>query len=146
LLISFSQRPIFIYLLNAYGYFTPGITTMFLLGIFWRRATRAGALTAAILAIPLSLGLDWLMPILGFGQLSFMNRTGLVFWICMLAAVLVSLFTEPVPEDRLKGLIWNCESIYLPKDLRTSFFSFKSPVIWWAIINALVIYFYIRYY
>src|SRR5262249_19543041 len=57
LLTEHSKKPIFLYLLNAYGYFTPGIATMFLLGILWKRTTAAGALTAGILTIPLSLAL-----------------------------------------------------------------------------------------
>ena len=43
------------YLLDVYGYFAPGITTMFLLGILWKRTTHAGALAAGALTIPLSL-------------------------------------------------------------------------------------------
>ena len=39
LLTQHSKKPIFLYLLNAYGYFTPGIATMFLLGILWKRTT-----------------------------------------------------------------------------------------------------------
>ncbi len=38
-----SERPIFLTLLSVYGYFAPGITTIFLLGILWKRTTRAGA-------------------------------------------------------------------------------------------------------
>ena len=38
-----SQRPIFLSLLSVYGYFAPGITTIFLLGILWKRTTRAPA-------------------------------------------------------------------------------------------------------
>jgi solute:Na+ symporter, SSS family len=57
-LISHGDRPVFLYLLNAYGYFTPGIATIFLLGILWRRTTHAGALAAGILTIPLSAGLE----------------------------------------------------------------------------------------
>ena len=45
-------------LLDAYGYFTPGITTMFLVGVFWKRATHAAALTAALLSIPLALAIE----------------------------------------------------------------------------------------
>ena len=46
ILISFHDRPVFLYLLKAYGYFCPGIATMFLMGILWKRTTHAGALTA----------------------------------------------------------------------------------------------------
>ena len=44
-----------------------------------------------------------------------MNRTGIVFWICMTTAVGVSLLTKPETEERLKGLIWNKESLVLPE-------------------------------
>jgi solute:Na+ symporter, SSS family len=146
MLISYSDKPIFIYLLNAYGYFTPGITTMFLLGIFWKRATSAGALTSAILAIPLSLALDLLLPVFGLPPLSFMNRTGITFWICMLVAIVVSFFTKVASEEQLEGLIWSRQSLSLPQELRAKVLSLKNPVIWWTIINAAVIYMYVRYF
>ena len=64
-LLSHSDKPIFLYLLSAYGYFTPGIATMFLLGIFWKRTTHAGALAAGLLTIPLSVFLEQVAPHLG---------------------------------------------------------------------------------
>lgn len=36
------------------GFFTPGIVVMFLLGLFWKRATEAGAITAAVASVLLS--------------------------------------------------------------------------------------------
>src|SRR5262249_3826635 len=57
LLIEHAKKPIFLYLLSAYGLFTPGIATMFLLGILWKRTTHAGALAAGALTIPLSFAL-----------------------------------------------------------------------------------------
>src|SRR5690606_5331992 len=45
LLITHSDKPVFLYLLSAYGLFTPGIATMFLMGILWKRTTHMGALT-----------------------------------------------------------------------------------------------------
>ena len=100
-LTAHKDKPIFIYLLNAYGYFTPGIATMFLLGILWKRTTQAGALTAGILSIPLSLVLEWWFP-----SMPFMNRTGVVFWSCMLLCAAVSLLTKPKPASELQGLVW----------------------------------------
>src|SRR5207253_6369423 len=44
LLATRAGGPIFLYLLNRYGLFTPGIATMFLLGILWKGTTHAGAL------------------------------------------------------------------------------------------------------
>ena len=54
-----SDKPVFLYLLNAYGLFTPGIATMFLMGIFWKRTTHAGALAAGILTIPMSFVMEF---------------------------------------------------------------------------------------
>lgn len=139
-LTKHSDKPIFIYLLNAYGYFTPGIATMFLLGIFWKRTTQAGALAAGILTIPLSLILESYV-----GSLSFMNRTGIVFWVCLGVCTVVSLLTKPKPESELEGLIWNVESLKMPPQLRTTVRGLRRPGLWWAIVTAMVLYFYFRY-
>jgi SSS family solute:Na+ symporter len=140
MLMRHSDKPIFIYLLNAYGYFTPGIATMFLMGILWKRTTQAGALTAGLLTIPLSLFLESTIP-----GMPFMNRTGLVFWICMAVCAAVSLVTRPKPQSELKGLIWTKESLLLPPDQRPLMRGLRRPIIWWALLMALVLYFFIRY-
>jgi SSS family solute:Na+ symporter len=140
LLTEHSKKPIFLYLLNAYGYFTPGIATMFLVGILWRRTTTAGALAAGALTIPLSVCLEWIFP-----RLAFQNRTGIVFWSCILVCILVSLFTAPRPESELEGLIWNRQSLRLPEDQRRHYRRWRRPVLWWAIINAVVVFFYVWY-
>ena len=140
LLISYSDKPVFLYLLNAYGLFTPGIATMFLLGILWKRTTHAGALSAGILTIPMSFVMEFLFP-----QMPFLNRTGIVFWSCMVLCIVVSLLTKPKPEAELKGLIWNKESLSLLPGQREQQRGLRNPFIWWAIITAIVLYFYIKY-
>ncbi len=140
LLFMYSEKPIFLYLLNAYGLFTPGIATMFLLGILWKRTTHAGAVTAGIITIPLSLFMEFLFP-----AMPFFNRTGIVFWSCMALCAGISLFTKPKPESELVGLIWNKESLSLPPDQRAQQRGLRNPFIWWAIVTAVILYFYIRY-
>ncbi len=138
-LTQHSKRPVFLYLLNAYGVVTPGMATMFLVGIFWRRATQAGALTAGVLTIVLSAVFTVLYP-----TMPFYNRTGIVFWTCIAACVVVSLFTKPVPAAALEGLIWNRASMRLPPDGRPLHW-WRKPVVWWGVIMAVVLYFYVRY-
>jgi solute:Na+ symporter, SSS family len=141
LLIRFSgDSPVFIYLLASYGYFCPGIATMFLLGILWKRTTHAGALTAGALTIPLSAALQWWFP-----AMPFMNRAGIVFWSCIFACIGVSLLTRPKPEAELQGLIWNRASLRLPPELRVAMRGLRRPALWWAVVTALVLYFYFRY-
>jgi len=147
-LLGHQDKPVFIYLLNAYGYFTPGIATMFLLGILWKRTTHAGALAAGLLTIPLSVFLEKVSPHLG--RLAplltpFFNRTGIVFWACVLVCVVVSLLTKPKSEEELKGLIWNRESLRMPKELASKMRGLRSPTFWWAIIMAITVYAYVRF-
>jgi solute:Na+ symporter, SSS family len=137
-LISHGQRPIFLYLLDAYGYFTPGIATMFLMGIFWKRTTQAGALTAGFLTIPLSIALQMAWP-----DMPFFNRTGIAFWICMGSCTAVSLFTKPQSTEKLAGLIWTFDSCKLPLEQRLHYRGLRRPVVWWAIITAVILFFYI---
>jgi len=75
------------------GFFTPGIVVMFLLGLFWRRATEGGAIAAAISSVLLS----WLGK-LYWPELPFMDRMGLVFLAALALAVLVSL-VRPAPTE-----------------------------------------------
>jgi SSS family solute:Na+ symporter len=73
------------------GFFTPGIVVMFMLGLFWRRATEAGAIAAAVSSVLLSyLGRAF------WPELPFMDRMGLVFLASLALAVLVSL-VRPAP-------------------------------------------------
>jgi solute:Na+ symporter, SSS family len=140
LMVAHSNRPLFIYLMDAYGYFAPGIATMFLLGIFWKRATAIGAVAAGVLSVPLSVGLQF-----AWHGISFANRTGIVFWICMCLCVVVSLLTTPKTDDELIGLIWNKESLQLPPDQRAASRGLRSPFLWWLIVTAVVLCFFIRF-
>src|SRR5437762_3258304 len=140
LLTRHSKKPIFLYLLNAYGYFTPGIATMFLVGILWKRTTTAGALAAGALTIPLSLALQWSVP-----GLAFQNRTGIVFWSCIAICVVVSLFTVSKSEDQLAGLIWTPQSLRLPPEQRSKYRGVRRPFFWWALITAATLFMYIRF-
>ncbi len=139
-LVSHKDKPVFLYLLNAYGYFTPGIATMFLLGILWKRTTHAGAMAAGMLTIPLSLTIEWFFP-----KMPFFNRTGIVFWVCMAACASVSLLTDPKPDAELVGLIWNKESLFLPVEQRKQSTTLRSPLLWWAIVTVAVLVFYLRF-
>ena len=140
LLLTNSQKPIFLYLLSAYGLFTPGIATMFLLGILWKRTTHAGALTAGLLTIPMSLTMEYFFP-----AMPFYNRTGIVFWTCMAVCVVVSLLTKPKPEIELKGLIWSRSSLSLLPEEKHQQRGFRNPFFWWAIVTSLVLFFYVRF-
>jgi SSS family solute:Na+ symporter len=94
LLGNFDQA--FQYIQEFTGFFTPGICVIFLLGMFWERCTVAGALVAAIASAVLSLVFKFFWP-----SLPFMDRVGVVFVICLVTAVVISLL-ERRREGQLK--------------------------------------------
>jgi SSS family solute:Na+ symporter len=137
-LLSRSDQPIFLYLLNKYGFFTPGIATMFLAGILWKGATHAGALAAGILTVPMSWALEKWWP-----QLPFQNRTGIVFWTCIIVCIVVSLVTPRKSAEELKGLVWTRDSMRLPPEQRER--GWRNPVVWWSVVTAATLFMYIRF-
>src|SRR6185369_8055092 len=72
------------------GFFTPGIVVIFLLGLFWRRATTLSALVAALGGAGLSAAFFFANRF-GYFVMPFMNRVGLVFVVTLVAAVVISL-------------------------------------------------------
>lgn len=74
------------------GFFTPGITVIFLLGLFWKRANEAGAIAAAVSSVVLS----WVLKET-WASLPFMNRMGVVFLVAAALAIVISLLTRARP-------------------------------------------------
>jgi SSS family solute:Na+ symporter len=95
----------FQYIQEFSGFVTPGITVIFLLGLFWRGATEAGALTGAVASVLLSLLFWWPSEMGGVAVLNavpFMNRMLIVFFISLALAVVVSLLRpSPVGANRI---------------------------------------------
>lgn len=140
-LISYSDKPVFLYLMNLYGLFTPGIATMFVMGVLWKRTTSQGALAAGLLTIPLSLLLEFALP-----DMPFFNRTGIVFWACMATCVVVSLLTPRVSDERLHNLVLTKGSFQLSEVEKKQNRGLRNPTLWWLIITGMVLYFYVRYF
>jgi SSS family solute:Na+ symporter len=90
-LVGHSEQA-FQYIQEFTGFFTPGITVIFLLGLFWKRANEAGAFTAAVASVVLSALFKSV-----WASLPFIDRMGVVFLISMTLAVVVSLLTRPQP-------------------------------------------------
>ncbi|MBW4329937.1 sodium/sugar symporter [Stakelama sp. CBK3Z-3] len=101
ILALLSARPLlgsldqaFQYIQEFSGFVTPGITVIFLLGLFWPRASEAGALTGAVASVAISLLFWWPTAWGGFAALNgipFMNRMLIVFFAALALAMVVSL-------------------------------------------------------
>jgi SSS family solute:Na+ symporter len=84
----------FQYIQEYTGFFTPGIVVIFLLGMFWKRATEMGALVAGVGSVALSFFYWTFLP-----AIPFMNRMGYIFLICLGSAIAVSLLQKPKPQS-----------------------------------------------
>jgi SSS family solute:Na+ symporter len=97
LLGSFDQA--FQYIQEYTGFFTPGIVVIFLLGLFWKKATEIGAMTATIGSFVMSIALKALWP-----ELPFMDRMEIVFLLALVLAVVSSLlWPAPVASNRIEA-------------------------------------------
>jgi solute:Na+ symporter, SSS family len=94
----------FQYIQEFSGFVTPGITVIFLLGLFWPRATEAGALVGAVASVLLSF-LFWFPAKWGgieaLNAVPFMNRMMIVFFLSLALAVIVSLVRPAHAEKNL---------------------------------------------
>jgi SSS family solute:Na+ symporter len=81
------------------GFFTPGVTAIFLLGLFWKRATEAGAIAAAIASVLLSYVFKIWLP-----DIPFMDRMGIVFLIALALAAAISLLFPARGESNRIGM------------------------------------------
>ena len=101
IIAMFAARPLlgnldqaFQYIQEFSGFVTPGITVIFLLGLFWKGATELGALSGAIASVLLSLLFWWPADMGGSAMLNavpFINRMSIVFFAALALAVVVSL-------------------------------------------------------
>ncbi|MBK9254721.1 MAG: sodium/solute symporter [Saprospiraceae bacterium] len=76
----------FQYIQEYTGFISPGIVAIFLLGMFWKKTSTTAALTAVILAIPLSAGFKFLLP-----DVPFIDRMGYCFLLIAALMVVISL-------------------------------------------------------
>jgi solute:Na+ symporter, SSS family len=102
LMALFAARPLlgsldqaFQFIQEFSGFITPGITVIFLLGLFWKRASEAGAIAAAVASIAVSF-VFWFPADMGgsaaLNAIPFLNRMMWVFFIALALAILFSLW------------------------------------------------------
>ncbi len=75
----------FQYIQEYTGFISPGVLAIFVLGLFWKKATPNAALVSALLSIPLSAGMKVLAP-----DIPFLNRMGYVFLLSVALIMVIS--------------------------------------------------------
>jgi SSS family solute:Na+ symporter len=89
---------VFQYIQEYTGFVSPGVLAIFIMGLFWSKATPNAALVSAVLSIPLSALFKFLTP-----QIAFLNRMLIVFFVSVGIIVALSLW-ENEGEDHPKAI------------------------------------------
>ncbi len=100
---------LFRYLQDILGYIAPPIVSTFILGLFWKRATSTGSFVSLLFGM--FMAAVWVYGIVTeidywFFQLHFLLRTTVLFVLCLIVHILVSLASERPAAEKLKGMVW----------------------------------------
>jgi SSS family solute:Na+ symporter len=79
----------FQYIQEYTGYIYPGVVLVFIMGLFWKKATAKAALWTAIITIPLGIVIKWIVP-----DMPFILRMGYVFIILVFVASIISFLDK----------------------------------------------------
>lgn len=101
---------LFRYLQDVLGYIAPPIVSAFLLGLFWKRGNSNGSFYSLMFGVVMAI--IWVTGIIGevdhwFFQMHFLLRTTVLFFLCLIVHIVVSLATAPPDPMKLKGMIWS---------------------------------------
>lgn len=145
-----SKGNFFLSIARYQSYLTPGLLAAFFLGMFWRRATGAGAV-AAIIAGPLfsfsfaplyarwaAAGADGSIPAIAglFGsQLNFLHLVALSFAVALLVHVAVSLMTTA--DEKKQQYTWTGLGGHNPDAVRALVAKFIASVAFYLLLAAL---------
>ena len=88
---------IFQYIQNFTGLFTPGILVIFLVALFWKKATTLSTLVAAISSLVLSIFISYVLP-----EIPYIHRMGIVFFVSAFACYITTLLQGY--EDQAKAI------------------------------------------
>jgi SSS family solute:Na+ symporter len=110
-----SDERMFVYLQSVSGYVAPPIAACFIFGIGWKRANGAGAMAALLTGLVLGAGRfvleiqNKISPLSAdllrsLAAVNFLHYAAMLFVVCSLVLVAVSLATSPPSRERLVNL------------------------------------------
>ncbi|MEL6970746.1 MAG: sodium:solute symporter [Bacteroidota bacterium] len=101
---------LFRYLQDVLGYIAPPVVSAFILGLFWKGATSDGSFYSLLFGLVTALIWFFGGTIMEidhwFFQMHFLLRTTVLFFVCLIAHVGISLVTTAPTADKLEGMIW----------------------------------------
>lgn len=121
---------VFQYIQEYTGLISPGVVAVFIFGIFWKRATSNAALAAILIAVPLNIGLRFILG----EDFPFLDRMGFCFLAISALIVGISLIEtnakakEAIRDMRLRlGLIISMLVIAVPTGIKFMMEGFRTP-------------------
>ena len=126
---------IFAYVQECWTLMMAPCMAVFILAIFWKRATNTAAVATLFLAIPMLI-LVFVRQAFGFlAGVNIFNLGGVVFIISFVFMIVVSLYTRPVEAERLTATIWKPRMLKLPEEeLKRGYPWWKSIGFWFALV------------
>jgi SSS family solute:Na+ symporter len=94
------------YLQSILGFVVPPVVAVFILGIFWQRATRHGAFWTLATVGPLGILLFILIPVMGVFEFQFLYASTLLFILSCITLVTISLLTEAPEKEKIETTTW----------------------------------------
>ncbi|TWB26456.1 sodium:solute symporter [Nitrospirillum bahiense] len=94
------------YLQVVIAYTVPPVMALYLVGIFWRRANAAGAAACIAAGVLGGAALFVANTVLDVVSIHFLYVAPLLFVLCAIVLVLVSLATAPDAAEKSAGLVW----------------------------------------
>jgi SSS family solute:Na+ symporter len=129
--IRYLSSEVYIYLQSVQAYISPPIAAVFLVGVFWPRVNRQGAIAALLIGavlgaarfiFELNRGAAFVTgsPILNtLVSINFLHFAIVLFIVSLVVLVTVSLATAPEPMAKLRGLTFaTLDETYRPKESR----------------------------
>jgi SSS family solute:Na+ symporter len=122
-LMKYISGQLYVYLQSVQAYISPPIAAVFLLGVFWRRMNSRGALASLATGFVLGmgrLGLELTKPahhgfLRWYADVNFLHFAVLLFAVCTLVLIVVSLLTPPLDDAQLAGLTFATTSTARPQ-------------------------------
>lgn len=101
-----NRDQIYVFMQTILSLFQGPVLAVLLLGIVWRRATGYGGLAGLVLGVIFCFILKY-TPGLFPSEEPFLFVAWWSFVFAIVVTIVVSLFTKPEPEEKLRGMVWS---------------------------------------
>jgi SSS family solute:Na+ symporter len=133
--IASGYQNIMDYIQLLFSFFNAPLFATFIIALFWKRATPwagiSGLVAGTLGAATAHYLNDWNAINLGTSQAASFWGAAVAFWADAIVTVVVSLVTQPKPDEQLKGLVWSLtpDELRRPPREQVDVGWYKSPAV-----------------